>query len=441
MFLMFIRHAFLMLSIMIISNSWLFSQESLSAGDGNSTGSKSDGLKSEQMPSKSADTPSNQDLGGMPCEIACCPCGSKGNYWVNADYLMWWIRGSNLPPLLTFSPEGASRENAGVLGSPGTQIIGGNTIANDSMRSGFRIGAGTWLNESHSWGVQTSFFMVGSQNDSVSGGSNTGTNIVSRPFFNVITGMQDAQLVSFPGVLNGTATIAANGGNFYGVDAMLRRNIFCNANGCSGAEAGCFRLDVIGGYQFFQYSDGVGVTENLFPQGNQVVVGTKIVVNDTFNASNVYNGAFIGLMGEIQRGRWWLQSQARIGMGGLSREVTINGQTTISVPGQTTEVIPSGVFAGSSNIGSYNSCSLVAVPQVDFRVGYEIRQRLYFFAGYTFLLLPDVARGGEQIDLGINPNLIPGSGSSNIGPQRPAFSGRTSDLWAQGISLGLQYDF
>src|SRR6266496_5985866 len=51
-----------------------------------------------------------------PCET-CCPddvCGPPGRAWVRAEYLLWAVKGQPLPPLLTTSPPGTPRENAGV---------------------------------------------------------------------------------------------------------------------------------------------------------------------------------------------------------------------------------------------------------------------------------------------------------------------------------------
>src|SRR5262245_63873036 len=44
----------------------------------------------------------------VPCTPACCPaecpddkvCGPPGRVWARADYLLWWVKGSPLPPLL-----------------------------------------------------------------------------------------------------------------------------------------------------------------------------------------------------------------------------------------------------------------------------------------------------------------------------------------------------
>src|SRR5262245_25821908 len=48
----------------------------------------------------------------------CGPCGPAGCMWVNVEYLLWWAKGSPLPPLVSTSPAGTPVTSAGVLGTP-----------------------------------------------------------------------------------------------------------------------------------------------------------------------------------------------------------------------------------------------------------------------------------------------------------------------------------
>ena len=46
---------------------------------------------------------------GAPCApmqavAAGAPCGPCGRVWASAEYLVWWIRDMNLPPLVTTGP-------------------------------------------------------------------------------------------------------------------------------------------------------------------------------------------------------------------------------------------------------------------------------------------------------------------------------------------------
>src|SRR6516165_6120868 len=76
--------------------------------------------------------------------------GAPGHIWAEAEYLLWWMKGASLPPLITASPAGTPAAQAGVLGAPSTTILFGDTRVNDEVRSGVRFTLGGWLNDCHS---------------------------------------------------------------------------------------------------------------------------------------------------------------------------------------------------------------------------------------------------------------------------------------------------
>jgi hypothetical protein len=61
--------------------------------------------------------------------------------------------------------------------------------------------------------------------------------------------------------------------------------------------------------------------------------------------------------------------------------------------------------------------------------------------GYDALWLSNVLRPGEQIDLGVNPTLLPFSATSPTGPGRPEFRYNGESFYMHGISLGLAVQF
>jgi hypothetical protein len=119
--------------------------------------------------------------------------------------------------------------------------------------------------------------------------------------------------------------------------------------------------------------------------------------------------------------------------------VRINGSTTVSFPGQPTVVNEGGLLALSSNIGRYEENTFTAIPQFSYRLGYRITQQWTLMAGYTLIYFGEVARAGDQIDVVVNPNLIPPPVGG--GPARPAYNFNPSDLVLQGITLGAQFNF
>src|SRR5262245_5074691 len=80
---------------------------------------------------------------------------------VRGEYLLWWSNGNPLPPLVTTSPVGTPRTEAGVLGTPGAEILfGGNTI-DTGARSGGRMTLSRWLESTDDTAVEFVGFFVG----------------------------------------------------------------------------------------------------------------------------------------------------------------------------------------------------------------------------------------------------------------------------------------
>jgi hypothetical protein len=61
--------------------------------------------------------------------------------------------------------------------------------------------------------------------------------------------------------------------------------------------------------------------------------------------------------------------------------------------------------------------------------------------GYSLIYWGLVARSGNQIDLAVNPDLVPPPVVPPVGPIRPQFALDRSDLLVQGMTLGLEWSF
>jgi len=78
-------------------------------------------------------------------------------------------------------------------------------------------------------------------------------------------------------------------------------------------------------------------------------------------------------------------------------------------------------------------------------LGYDLTPRLKATVGYTLLYWTNVARPGDQIDLNVDPRQFPPVNPLQPPPPtataQPAFALHTSDFWAQGLNVGLDYRF
>jgi hypothetical protein len=386
-------------------------------------------------------TPTEEALPGGDAAAAqlCCPeqpvCGPPGRFWVGAEYLLWWMRGAAVPPLVTTSPAGTPVGQAGVLGTPGAAVLFGDNHVNNDARSGFRITMGGWLNQQQTLGLEGSFFMLERLATGFSA-SSPGSPLLSRPFVDATTGLPAAELVAFPGVLRGTVGAAESSTGLLGAGALLRCNLCC---GCG------YRVDALGGYRYLRFTDGLTVTENLVSTSPAsptfIPLGTMINVTDRFATRNEFNGGDLGLSGLFWRGPWSLGLLAKLAVGNTHQVIGVDGSTTVTVPGQAPVVSPGGLLALSSNSGSFSRDRVSLVPEFGVNVGYFITPRLRVFTGYTLLYWSDVVRAGDQVDLTVNPNLLPPVTGPVSGPARPALRFQTTDLWVQGLTTGLEFRF
>lgn len=364
----------------------------------------------------------------LPC---CTPCGPKGRFWISAEFLIWWVKGDQLPPLVTMS---ASPAGQGVLGGPDTAVLFGGSSINDGPRYGFRVSAGAWLDDCHRWGIEGGFFALSRPQDGFLADGRSGATL-GRPFFNVATQQPDAQLVSLPGVLSGTVAVGSFS-ELYGADLNLRRQLSCCEDCCGG-----LRIDLLAGFRYLQLEEELVIRENLEsidPNGD-VPVGTRLLVEDRFRTRNEFYGGQIGAVAECWRDRWFVNIRGLLGLGVNRQTVEISGTTTILVPGFPAETRPGGLLAQSTNSGTFSRSEFAVVPEISVSLGYQVTEHLRVYAGYSLLWWTNVVRPGDVIDVAVNPTQIPPG--TLIGPARPAFTWRTSDIWIHGLHLGAQVRF
>src|SRR5262245_60693888 len=79
-------------------------------------------------------------------------------FWARGEFLLWWIKPANLPPLVTTGPFTDLRP--GALDSPETHILYGQQNMDFQDRTGGRFTFGYWLDAEQIWGVNASYFFV-----------------------------------------------------------------------------------------------------------------------------------------------------------------------------------------------------------------------------------------------------------------------------------------
>jgi Putative beta barrel porin-7 (BBP7) len=368
---------------------------------------------------------------------ACKPCGPPGRFWVSADYILWATTGEKLPPLVTAAPANSTSAVPGALGNPDTTVLFGDQRINDDLRSGVQGRAGFWLDECHKCGVEASFFYLSPTGTNFSDASDGSSVSLFRPIFNPITGMPGVEDVAVRGVITGQVGVDGSS-TFLGGDVNLRHELCCCDNCCHG-----YRIDWLAGFRTFAESDNLEIGENLTPLFP--VTGApagSIMVQDRFRTWNQFYGMQLGLDGQWWWKKWFVDARALAAIGFTHQTVDIQGTTVFQPIGAAPVVEQGGLLALSSNIGHYCRDPFTFSPAGELKVGYMVCPSVRLSVGYDYIYSTDVARAANQIDLAVNPHLVPGAApASPVGPLVPAFSFHGSDFWAQGLILGVEVRF
>lgn len=373
-----------------------------------------------------------------PCcdERKCCCCPG----WFTAEYLYWHLDGNRLPPLVTASPSSVPLADAAQLDQPDTIILSGGETVNDDWRSGYRFSGGFWLDCCQTCGIGADYFELG--DDDYDFTSPQDSIIVGRPFFNTETGEDDAQLVSVPNELDGTARVRSTD-EFKGAGITLNKSLWRCCDPCTGNAAGIVLLN---GYRYYEYDTNLSITENLtvLPgTTSPLVPGTTIFVQDRFRTHNQFNGGEFGLQGYKKHCCWWYDGMAKVAMGTQHRTVRVNGTTIVDVPGGGTAINEGGLLTSEiTNIGRYDDSDFVVIPEFRLGIGACITKWMSVRAGYNCILWGDVARAASHLPPGLEvdprnlPPIQPGGGDE---PEFPGIRG--SSLVAHGLdaSVTLQW--
>lgn len=352
--------------------------------------------------------------------------------WASAELLLWWIDGFHVPPLVTSGPWSDGRDTVGQLGAPHTDILLGDTSLDADAHTGARFRLGYWFDAEAKCGVEAVYFGLLERSASFQAASPT-VPVITRPFYNREPGSEgpDTELLAFPGLFDGSIHVRGET-SLQGVE-VLYRQAFCQQ--CAR------RVDFLVGWRYNQLDDSLVISDfkRSLSANSGLQIGTTIEEEDRFTTCNQFQGAEIGVVALLQKCGWTLDVAAKLGLGNNHARVDIRGSTTVTVPDPDVAMTPTGLLAEPTNIGTYAKDVFALVPEVGISVGYEITPCLRATVGYTFLYWSQVARPGDQIDLDLNVSQLKPGGLT--GAPRPAFDWKLTDMWAQGLSLGLDYRF
>ena len=115
--------------------------------------------------------------------------GLVPQFSLEADYLYWWVRRMQVPPLVT---TGSLNDSL-----PGALRTAGNAVSSlagtegPSRQTGGRLSALYWFGQAHQWGVEANAFILTGATGNVgviNGRDPSSTLVLARPFLNPNTG-------------------------------------------------------------------------------------------------------------------------------------------------------------------------------------------------------------------------------------------------------------
>jgi hypothetical protein len=356
--------------------------------------------------------------------------GPEGpHFYVQGEYLMWWLKEQHTPPLVTTSPPASN----GILGMPGTVVLFGGSGVGGDLRSGMRLTAGAWCDDEGLMGVEASGFFLGQRSLHFSANSST-FPVLARPFFSITQGTESAQVAASPGLSQGTVSVGGPS-SLWGAEIDLRCNLCC---GCLG------RLDFLVGPRYLQLDEGLHISEYLLGlSGAGQFAGSHINVSDSFNTRNQFYGGQLGLNYEFAYGPWSLDLLGKLALGEVHQVVDVSGGQVIISPTGAVTTFNGGLLALATNSGHFTRDRFAVLPELGITLGFQVTDWCRLSVGYSFLYLSSVVRPGDQIDRVLNvtriPNFVPGAVPS--GPLRPMPLIHDTDFWAQGINFGVEFRF
>lgn len=390
----------------------------------------------------SRDRRSGRHLTRAPCPASALPVEAQTPpaapaWWVSAEPLMWWVKSTPLSPTLTTYAAGSPSATTGFggeLGVPGTTVLSPDRMGYAPFGGG-RLTIGRWLDSDPNFGLEASGFFLGDRSAGFSE-SSSGAPPLRVPFFNVPPGVgfplgNSSFVLADPGFAAGSQAISSSL-RFWGVEADGLYHALNNER---------VNLSLLAGARYLDLAEGLSIVSRESVPGVGIYTAT-----DNFSTRNQFFGADFGAKAQAQFGRFDGSLLAKVALGDNYQTVTVGGNSSVVgfgiLSGGST---PAGLFAQATNIGQRNRNQFSVAPELQVQVGYEVTSAVHVFVGYDFLYLSDVVRPGKQIDSTLNLTgnaLLSGSAAPTlIGAARPQSMFNNSSFWAQGVNVGLRYEF
>lgn len=364
-------------------------------------------------------------------------CEGEFCFWTEAEYLFWKIKDSpESVPLVATVP--VIVNGGPVIGEPGASVVLGGRKIQNNWRSGGRFAAGfICLDEDQYFsGADVSYFFLPteSKKHSVFSSGLPGSPYLSVPYFNTLTASESSTPVAAPGLYQGDADLkvanSMQGVEVYSWNTLVTGDMFAFNWGL--------------GFRYWNFDEHLTLCVNS-PALN--VPGEIYKVKDQFHAENNFYGGQIGVGTNWSYQGFIFKAKGTIALGSMKEELTIKGKFVtnnfngIGAP----QTFSGGYFALPSNIGHHKRSCFAILPEVNLNVSYFVSDSWLLKAGYSFLYVNKVLSAGKQINRNINPSqssLYEFTATPTlIGEASPKASLKNESFWAQGLNVGVEFNF
>jgi hypothetical protein len=354
-------------------------------------------------------------------------------WWITGEYFLAKYRPANLPVLATTGTAGSQ----GILGRDGTQILFGGGEQDFGAISGGRFNGGLWLDPCQAFAFEWGVFFLPRQRNSVAVNATAG--VLARPFFDSVLNVENARLVSSPGLFDGTLS-ADFSSLFWGAELGSAVRVL---------EVPTFSFEQLFHFKYYNLEEKLTIADTsrsvggtAFFNGAPQPAGTIVSVRDFYSTINRWYGGSGGLRLNWTPGRWAVSWDGRLGVGAVQRKVTVDGSTVASGVGATRSTGP-GLLTAGATTGVFNEYRFSLAPEMNVRVAYHLTDHIAITAGYQFLYITKVARPGDQVYRSVNPGFVPSGQNFGAagGPALRPFAIRESDFWLHGFGVGLMLKF
>lgn len=356
-------------------------------------------------------------VAGAPIEV---PCGPM--FWAGADALWWRAKGGLVPPLVVGVYTSA---NPPLPADPRLAFPVSDDRINGDLKAGYRLFGGMWIDKPHGTGIEAVYtaFLSTEDTSAFVGGSNV---VLARPFVDVVRRNPALMRLSDPNAgLEGLALVHST----FDSDG-LELNMLRRGPAMIGDE-----MHWVLGLRYWS------LEESLVIGSGSRTGGLTVAGFDAFATRNRFYGPQVGGTWHWDRGRFGIDLRWTMAVGGMTQDTEIAGGSTALLTGGARIDRSGNLLALTSNSGVHDRMKLAWVRETSLNVGYRLTDHVQLRLGYQFFWVSSVLRPGQQIDLAVNPTLLPFNPGPVSGSIRPLYKADGEVFWMHGINLGLAMQF